>query len=70
MDELLSTKEAAVILNTDINFMGKLIDAGLLPYLQMRARKIRRKALDTFMEKYEGWDISDPYNPIKLDNVK
>ena len=67
MDTLLSAKEAAVILNTDVNFVNELIKAGILPYLKLRTRKIRRLALDEFMKKYEGWDISDPSKPIKIE---
>lgn len=66
MDTLLSAKEASVILNTDVNFVNELIKSGLLPYLKLRTRKIRRLALDEFMKKYEGWDISDPYKPVQI----
>jgi hypothetical protein len=67
LDELISAKEASIILNTDENFVNTLIKAGILPYLKLRTRKIRRFALDEFMKKYEGWDISDPYNPKKIE---
>lgn len=66
MDELLSAKEASIILKTDVNFVNELIKSGLLPHLKLRTRKIRRLALDDFMKKYEGWDISDPYHPVKM----
>lgn len=69
MDELLSAKEVSKILKTDVNFVNEMIKAGILPYLKLRTRKVRRIALDEFMKKYEGWDISDPYHPIKIDNI-
>lgn len=66
MDELLTTSEVSRLLKCNKNFVGDLIKAGLLPYLQLGSRKVRRKSLEDFLEKYEGWDLSDPYNPKKI----
>ena len=66
MDELLTTTEVAKILKCNKNFVGELFKSGLLPYLKLGSRKVRRKALEEFMKKYEGWDLSDPYNPKEI----
>lgn len=67
MDELLTTSEVAKLLKCNKNFVGTLFKSGLLPYLQLGSRKVRRKALEEFLEKYEGWDLSDPYNPKPIE---
>lgn len=66
MDELLTTSEVAKLLKCNRNFVGDLLKSGLLPYIVLGSRKVRRKALEEFMQKYEGWDITDPYNPKEI----
>jgi hypothetical protein len=51
------------LLKCNKNFAGEILKAGLLPYLQLGSRKVRRNAFEEFLQKYEGWDLSDPYNP-------
>jgi len=63
MDELLTTSEVAKLLKSNRNYVGDLLKSGLLPYLLVGSRKVRRKAFEEFLQKYEGWDLSDPYNP-------
>jgi hypothetical protein len=43
--------------------------AGLLPFLKLGQLKCRREALIAFLEKYEGYDVSDPYHitPLQTD---
>lgn len=63
MDELISTTEVAKILKCNINTVNDYIKAGLLPRLKIgRNSKCRRLAVDEFMKKYEGYDLTDPYN--------
>ncbi len=62
-DELFTTAEIAKLLKCNKNYVGDLLKSGLLPYLQLGSRKVRRSALEKFMKDYEGWDLTDPYNP-------
>ncbi len=65
-DELLTTAEIAKLLKCNKNYIGNLFKSGLLPYMQFGSRKVRRKTFELFLQKYEGWDLSDPYYPKKL----
>lgn len=62
-DELLLTTDVAKVLKCNINTVNDYIKAGLLPRLKIgRISKCRRLAVEEFMRKYEGYDLSDPYN--------
>lgn len=62
-DQLLYTvPEAAKILRCNPNRVYDLNKAGLLPFLKLGQLKCRRETLIAFLEKYEGYDVSDPYN--------
>lgn len=41
--------------------------AGLLPFLKLGQLKCRREAVEEFLRKYEGYDVSDPNNIIPLE---
>jgi excisionase family DNA binding protein len=70
MDELLTTSDIAKLLKCNKNYVGELLKSGLLPYLQMGSRKVRRKAFEEFLQKYDGWNLSDPYNPEIINKRK
>lgn len=38
-----------------------------LPFLKLGAYKCRPDAIKAMLQKWEGWDISDPYHPRKMD---
>lgn len=40
---------------------------GLLPFLKLGQLKCRREAVEEFLRKYEGYDVSDPNNIIPLE---
>jgi hypothetical protein len=63
---LVTAAEAAEILRISPNQVGNLINAGLLPCLIIGSRKIRIEALNSFIEKWDGWDLSNPYEPKRL----
>lgn len=65
-DELLTVQEIADRLKCNKNFVYELMKAGLLPFLSLGRKKVRKSALDEFIRKYEGWDISNPYNPKRI----
>lgn len=68
-DVLYSVNEVASILKIGKNRVYDLIHAGLLPVLKIGGMKIRKRAVDEFLEKYEGYDLTDPYNVQAIDNL-
>lgn len=69
MQEILFTvKQVAQLLHTNPNYVYKLINNKLLPVLKLGSCKVRKSALEDFLKKYEGYDLTDPAN-IKLLSV-
>lgn len=67
MEEFLYTvEEAARILKSNQTYVHKLLNNGLIPYLVLGRRKIRKQALDDFLKKYEGYDLSNPDDIKKI----
>ena len=63
MQEMLYTvQEVAKILKTSDEYVYKLQKAGLLKFMKIGRWKCRKSTLEAFLEKYDGMDISDPYN--------
>lgn len=67
MDRLLTVSEVAERLQVNSNKVNDLINAGLLPCLILGRRKVRESTLDRFLEEYEGFDITNPSNPVPLE---
>ncbi|MDO4171059.1 MAG: helix-turn-helix domain-containing protein [Lachnospiraceae bacterium] len=63
---VVTSSEAAEILRISQARLGDLINAGLLNCLNIGSRKVRIATIDEFLEKWDGWDLSDPYNPKKI----
>ena len=61
-DMLYTVPEVAQILKTNVDYVYKLQRAGLLKFMKLGRLKCRREALEDFLEKYEGCDITDPFN--------
>ena len=61
-DMLYTVPEVAAILKTNVNYVYKLQKAGLLKFMQIGRLKCRKSTLEAFLEKYDGCDISDPFN--------
>lgn len=71
MDELLTTKQVSLLLKCNVNTVNELIKAGILPRLKWgRNNKCRRLAVEEFMKKYEGYDLTDPYNVKPIEEVR
>ena len=62
---VLSVKQVAEALHTNPAFIYKIINLGLLPALKLGSIRVRKDALDEFLRRYEGYDLSDPLD-IKL----
>ena len=54
-----SVREVSQILHTNAGFVYDLIKTGLLPALKLKSLRVRREALEAFLEQYEGYDLSD-----------
>lgn len=61
-DILFTVSETAKLFKTNPATIYGLIKAGTLPALKLGCYKVRKKAIDEFLEKYEGRDITDPYD--------
>lgn len=66
---LYTVKEAAQILKTNVNYVHELRKNGLLPFLKLGSYKVRRSALEDFLAKYEGFDLTIPSEIKPLDNA-
>ena len=60
--KLYTVNEVAKILQTSTDYVYKLRDAGLLKFILVGRWKVRVETLNEFLSKYDGYDISDPYN--------
>lgn len=59
-DMLFTVAEVATILKTNVDYVHKLRKAGVLPFIKLGSFKVRREALEAFLLKYEGKDLTDP----------
>lgn len=57
---LYTVKEVSKILHTNTTYVYDLIKAKKIPALKLGSYKIRKQALDKFLETYEGYDLTDP----------
>ena len=67
-DEIYTVKEVSKILKTNVDYVYRLIKAGLLPTIKLGTTKIKSSTLKTFIDTYEGYDLTDPYNIRKKEN--
>lgn len=67
LPKLLTVPEVAKQLHINQNTVHDLRKAGLIPFLKLGAYKCRPAAVEKFLVDYEGYDITDPYHPIRLE---
>lgn len=65
-DMLYTVKEVAAILKTNVNYVYQLQRAGLLRFMKLGSLKCRKSTLEEFLAKYDGCDITDPFNVQKV----
>lgn len=58
--------EVATILKTNVDYVHKLRKANLLPFIKLGSYKVRKEALQEFLVKYEGKDVTDPFRVKEL----
>lgn len=61
-DMLYTVQEVAEILKTNVDYVYKLQRAGILRFMKVGRLKCRKSTLEEFLAKYDGKDISDPFN--------
>ena len=59
---LYTVPEVAKLLRGNPKRVYDLNKAGVLPLLKLGQLKCRRETLLAFLEKYDGYDVSDPYH--------
>ena len=69
-DILLTVKQVSEILKTNVDYVYKLKDSGLLPFIKIGKYKVLRTTLIEFLMKYQGKDITDPYEIKELCDVE
>lgn len=68
MEDLVYTvPEVAAIIKSNTDYVYKLQKSGLLKFMQMGRLKVRKATLEAFLERWDGWDISDPFNPRQIE---
>lgn len=65
-DMLYTVPEVAEILKTNVTYVYKLQQTGLLRFLKIGRLKVRRQTLEDFLARYEGYDLTDPRNIQQL----
>ncbi len=65
---LYTVKEVAALLKTNVDYVHKLRKSGVLPFLKLGQYKVRREALTEFLSRYEGKDLTNPFQIKELDN--
>lgn len=58
-EELLSVREVAKILRTNVDYVYRLKNSGLLKFMKIGSLKVRRSELDRFIRECEGYDLTD-----------
>lgn len=68
MQEILFTiKQVSKIMHCNPAYVYKLVNNNLLPVLKLGSYKVRKSALEEFLEKYEGYDLTNPEDIKKLE---
>ena len=61
-----SVKEVSQMLHTGPALVYQFINVGLLPALKLGSIRVRKDALDEFLLRYEGCDLSNPQEVKQL----
>ena len=61
-DMLYTVPEVAELLKTNVDAVYKLQKSGLLRFMKIGRLKCRKSTLEEFLEKYDGLDVTDPFN--------
>lgn len=65
-NKLYSIKEVSQILRVTPRYAYELVYRGLLPAIKLGSLKVRPEDIDAFLDKYSGYDLSDPTDVMPL----
>lgn len=63
---LLTVKDVAKILKVNHAMVYRLHDVGPLKLIKIGSLKCRQETLNEFLEKYDGYDVTDPEKAVEL----
>ena len=66
-EQLLTVKEVSEHLKTSIQYVYSLQKSGKLKFMKLGRLKVRESTLNKFLEEWDGYDLTDPNNPILVD---
>lgn len=69
-DILYTVSEVAKLIKTNSAYVYELIKAGHLQVLKLGSMKVRRSTLMEFLEKNEGYDLTNPHEVKKLEHIQ
>ena len=69
-DKLITVPEFAKVIGSNPNKAYDIVKAKLIPVLILGKVKIRQKAVEEFLIKYEGYDLTDLSNIKPIDLTK
>lgn len=65
-EHLLTVKEVAQHLKTSMAYVYKLHNCGLLKFMKIGRLKVRESTFNDFLEKWDGYDLTDPNSPVPV----
>lgn len=68
-DVLYTVSEVAELIKCNTNYVYQLIKADLLPGLKLGSMKVTRLSLLEFLKKYEGYDLTNPFDVKPIEAV-
>lgn len=63
-----TAKEVASILKTNVDYVHQLRRAGVLKFIKLGQYKVRQETLINFLEKYDGFDLTNPFYVKEINN--
>lgn len=69
-EQLLTVKEVAERLKTSIQYVYTLQKSGQLKFMKIGRLKVRESTLNAFLEKWDGYDLTDPNNPVPVEELQ
>lgn len=63
-----TAKEVASILKTNVDYIHQLRKAGILKFIKLGQYKVRQETLISFLEKYDGFDLTNPFYVKEMNN--
>lgn len=64
---LYTVKEVSEILKCNVDYVHRLRKAGLLDFIKLGCYKVRKESIEEFLATWNGWDLTDPQNPKRLE---